>query len=106
MTGRKCCNVSAGEDSFGGYRGYQMRIHLTRERPESWAERKARVRARWAEPFWRMHYQMEWCVYLLSNWTFPEVLEYLSSFDVLVAVFFYFAEPGDRLKHGSMLCKS
>ena len=75
-----------------------MRIHLIRERPESWAERKARVRARWAEPFWRMHYQMEWCVYLLSNWTFPEVLEYLSSFGVLVAVLFYFAESGDRLK--------
>ena len=53
-----------------------------------------------------MHYQMEWCVYLLSNWTFPEVLEYLSSFGVLVAVLFYFAEPGDGLKHGSMLCKS
>ena len=75
-----------------------MRIHLTRERPESWAERKARVRARWAKPFWWMQYQMEWCAYLLNNWTFLEVLEYLSSFDVLVAVVFYFVESGDRLK--------
>src|SRR5215471_18936289 len=75
-----------------------MRIHLTRERPESWAERKARVRARWAKPFWWMQYQMEWCAYLLNNWTFLEVLEYLSSFGVLVAVLFYFAESGDRLK--------
>ena len=75
-----------------------MRIHLIRERPESWAERKARVRARWAKPFWWMQYQMEWCAYLLDNWTFLEVLEYLSSFGVLVAVLFYFAESGDRLK--------
>lgn len=75
-----------------------MRIHLTRRRPESWAERRARVSARWMKPFWWMEYQMEWCAYLLSNWTFLEVLEYLSSFGVLVAVVFYFAESGDRLK--------
>ena len=41
---------------------------------------------------------MEWCAYLLSNWTFLEVLEYLSSFGVLIAVVFYFVESGDRLK--------
>jgi hypothetical protein len=45
-----------------------------------------------------MEYQMEWCAYLLSNWTFLEVLEYLSSFGVLIAVVFYFVESGDRLK--------
>jgi uncharacterized protein YjbI with pentapeptide repeats len=45
-----------------------------------------------------MQYQMDWCAYLLNNWTFLEVLEYLSSFGVLVAVLFYFAESGDRLK--------
>jgi len=41
---------------------------------------------------------MEWYAYLLSNWTFLEVLEYLSSLGVLIAVVFYFAESGDRLK--------
>jgi len=75
-----------------------MRIHLTRKKPESWSERKARVSAWWAKPFWWMEYRMEWCAYLLSNWTFLEVLEYLSSFGVLIAVVFYFAESGDRLK--------
>ena len=75
-----------------------MRIHLTQKRPESWSERKARVSARWAKPFWWMEYQMERCAYLLSNWSFLEVLEYLSSFGVLIAVVFYFAESGDRLK--------
>jgi uncharacterized protein YjbI with pentapeptide repeats len=36
--------------------------------------------------------------YILSNWSFLEVLEYLSSFGVLIAVIFYFAESGDRVK--------
>ena len=36
--------------------------------------------------------------YLLNNWTFLEVLEYVSTFSVLVAVIFYFAEAGDRVK--------
>jgi hypothetical protein len=75
-----------------------MGVHRTREKPESWAERKARISARWAKPFWWMEYQMDWCAYLLSNWTFLEVLEYLSSLGVLIAVVFYFAESGDRLK--------
>jgi uncharacterized protein YjbI with pentapeptide repeats len=36
--------------------------------------------------------------FALSNWTLLEVLEYLGSFSVLVAVAFYFAESGDRVK--------
>ncbi len=36
--------------------------------------------------------------YLLSNWKFLEVLEYLGSLSVLVAVLFYFSESGDRTK--------
>lgn len=73
-------------------------MRITRRRPESWAERRARVTARWVKPFWWMEYQMDWCAYLLSNWAFLEVLEYLSSFGVLVAVVFYFSESGDRQK--------
>jgi Pentapeptide repeats (8 copies) len=75
-----------------------MRMHLRRKRPESWEERKGRVKRAWALPFWWIEYQTEWIAYLLSNWTFLEVLEYLSSFGVLIAVIFYFAESGDRLK--------
>jgi hypothetical protein len=75
-----------------------MRMHLRRKRPESWKERRERVTRTWAVPFWWVEYQMEWMAYLLSNWTFLEVLEYLSSFGVLIAVIFYFAESGDRLK--------
>ena len=36
--------------------------------------------------------------YALSHWSFLEVLEYLGSFSVLIAVIFYFSESGDRLK--------
>jgi hypothetical protein len=41
---------------------------------------------------------LEWVAFALSNWTLLEVLEYLGSFSVLVAVIFYFAESGDRVK--------
>ncbi len=40
----------------------------------------------------------EWVAYLLSNWKFLEVLEYLGSFSVLIAVIFYFSEAPDRLQ--------
>lgn len=75
-----------------------MKEFVSREKPESWEERRARVKRAWAVPLWWMEYQMEWAAYLLSKWSFLEVLEYLSSFGVLIAVIFYFAESGDRTK--------
>lgn len=41
---------------------------------------------------------MEWLAWGLQNWVFLEVLEYLGTFSVLVAVIFYFSESGDRLR--------
>ncbi|MFY9801931.1 MAG: pentapeptide repeat-containing protein [Candidatus Acidiferrales bacterium] len=41
---------------------------------------------------------MDWLAYFLSNWKFLEVLEYMSSLSILVAVIFYFSESGDRAK--------
>ena len=40
----------------------------------------------------------EWIAFGLSRWSFLEVLEYLGSFSILIAVIFYFSESGDRLK--------
>jgi uncharacterized protein YjbI with pentapeptide repeats len=40
----------------------------------------------------------EWAAFALSNWAFLEVLEYLGTFSILVAVIFYFSEAGDRIK--------
>jgi hypothetical protein len=75
-----------------------MQVHVRRERPESWGERRGKVRHGWVVPFAMVEYGMDWLAYLLSNWSFLEVLEYLGSFGVLIAVIFYFAEAGDRLK--------
>jgi len=49
-------------------------------------------------PFVLVEYGLDWVVYALSHWRFLELLEYLGSFGVLVAVIFYFSESGDRLK--------
>jgi uncharacterized protein YjbI with pentapeptide repeats len=47
---------------------------------------------------WAFEWFWEWVAYVLSNWSFLEVLEYLGSFSILIAVIFYFSESGDRLK--------
>jgi hypothetical protein len=47
-------------------------------------------------PFLRMEYGWSWVAYLLGHWAFLEVLEYLGTFSVLIAVIFYFSESGDR----------
>ena len=47
---------------------------------------------------WAFEWFWEWVASILSNWSFLEALEYLSSFGVLIAVIFYFAESGDRIK--------
>jgi hypothetical protein len=49
-------------------------------------------------PFAALEWIWEWVAFALSNWTFLEVLEYLGSFSVLVAVIFYFSEAGNRVK--------
>jgi uncharacterized protein YjbI with pentapeptide repeats len=41
---------------------------------------------------------LDWVAFVLSRWTFLDVLEYLEGFSVLIAVIFYFSESGDRLK--------
>jgi pentapeptide repeat protein len=58
----------------------------------------ASARGSWRQLFLRTEYGMEWLAYLLSNWKFLEVLDYLGSLGILVAIVFYFAESGDRLK--------
>jgi len=71
--------------------------HFPRKLPEPL---RARVGSQplWSRPFWLAEWVFEWLSYRLSQWAFREVLEYLGSFGVLIAVIFYFAEAGDRLK--------
>src|SRR5258708_31537555 len=75
-----------------------MRLRVHRKRPEPWSERRQRLKRSWTAPLWAFEWFTEWVAYVLSNWSFLEVLEYLSSFGVLIAVIFYFSESGDRLK--------
>jgi len=73
-------------------------LHTPRERPEPWKVRRPGVARRWLTPFIAFEWFWEWAAYALSNWSFLEVLEYLGSFSVLIAVIFYFSESGDRVK--------
>ena len=75
-----------------------MQIRVHRKRPEPWSTRRQRLKQSWTVPLWAFEWFTEWVAYVLSNWSFLEVLEYLSSFGVLIAVIFYFSESGDRIK--------
>jgi Pentapeptide repeats (8 copies) len=75
-----------------------MILHSPRTRPVPWSERKARTRHRWLLPFLAIDFAWEWLAFLLSNWSFLEVLEYLGSFSILIGVIFWFAESGDRIQ--------
>jgi Pentapeptide repeats (8 copies) len=75
-----------------------MQVRLHRKRPEPWSIRRQQLKTSWAVPLWAFEWFWEWVAYVLSNWSFLEALEYLSSFGVLIAVIFYFTESGDRIK--------
>ena len=75
-----------------------MIVRQARKRPVTWSKLRSSVRQRWTMPFVAFDWMWEWLAFWLSNWSFLEVLEYLGSFSVLVAVIFYFSESADRIK--------
>jgi hypothetical protein len=75
-----------------------MILHTPRKAPGPWQARRQGVRHGLWIPFAAIEWIWEWAAFALSNWAFLEVLEYLSSFSVLIAVIFYFSESGDRVK--------
>jgi Pentapeptide repeats (8 copies) len=75
-----------------------MIMHGPRARPLPWKVRRQGAKRGWLTPFIALEWGLEWTAFALSNWTLLEVLEYMGSFSVLVAVIFYFAESGDRVK--------
>jgi hypothetical protein len=75
-----------------------MQVRLHRKRPEPWSFRRQQLKTGWTVPLWAFEWFWEWVAYILSNWSFLEALEYLSSLGVLIAVVFYFTESGDRIK--------
>ncbi len=75
-----------------------MILHLPRERPAPWPAKRQGIAHRWLTPFVAFEWMWEWVSFALSRWSFLEVLEYLGTFSVLIAVIFYFSESGDRIK--------
>src|SRR5580698_2034848 len=75
-----------------------MILHHARSRPIPWTDRRARVRHRWLVPLVALDFAWEWLAFLLSNWSFLEVLKYLGSFSVLIGVIFWFSESGARIQ--------
>jgi hypothetical protein len=73
-------------------------VFVPTARPEPWATGRGRIKHSWILPFFAIEWCWEWLAYFLSNWKFLEVLEYMGSLSVLVAVLFYFSESGDRAK--------
>lgn len=75
-----------------------MIVHQPKMKPVPWFEVRAGLQNRWMVPFVATEHVCDWAVYWLSNWSFLETLEYLSSLSILIAVIFYFSESGDRIK--------
>lgn len=67
-------------------------------RPPAWHERRAQCRTIWMLPFHKLEWCLQWVAWALGNWALLEVLEYLGTFSVLIAVIFYFAETGKRTR--------
>jgi len=66
------------------------------EKPKSWRERDQFIKHKWFVPFIYVEWRCEQLSKLLEQWAFLDILKYLGRFAILVAVFFYFAEAGDR----------
>jgi hypothetical protein len=73
-------------------------LYKERERPKSWNDFHPRPLQRYLLPFSYTNWAGEWMAYILGKWSIFEVLDYIGSFSILVAVIFYFADSGDRLK--------
>ncbi len=75
-----------------------MSLRGARERPADWNSVTNRMKRRWLLPFIAFEWIWDWTAFLLSRWSFLEVLDYLGRFSILVAVIFYFSESGNRIK--------
>ena len=75
-----------------------MYISRLRRRPEPYKSRLQRAKYTWLLPFFALEWVWDWLAYLLGNWAFLEVIEYLGTFSILFGVILYFAESGDRDK--------
>ena len=75
-----------------------MSHRQTPQRPQPWNEQRAALKRSWMLPFLAVEWPFQWLAFLLGSWAFLQLLEYLGTFSVLVAVIFYFQDAGNRLK--------
>ncbi len=87
---------AVGPEIDGREEGRRMIPQQYRKPPEPWRARRGAHF--WLLPLHAFGWGCDWMAYLLSRWSFLEVLNYLGSFSVLIAVIFYFLGSGDRLK--------
>jgi hypothetical protein len=70
--------------------------HRSPRRPPAWAELRVRAGHPFLLPFLAFDWLGQWLAWLLGNWSFLQVLDYLGSFSVLVAVIFWFGDSRHR----------
>ncbi len=75
-----------------------LHIRAEPKRPASWGEYRETIRHGWTVPLHWIEWCFGWVAYLLSQWAFLEVLEYLGVLSVLFGVIAYVSETGDRTK--------
>jgi hypothetical protein len=75
-----------------------MRERTLRIRPKPWSEERRAVASTWALPFRKINWWLAWLSWALDRWAFLDVLDHFGRFSVLIAVIFYFADSGNRLK--------
>jgi len=66
--------------------------------PEPWRQHRSKITRKWHTPWYFFNWCCDYLAYLLSRWKFLEVLEYLGSLSILLAVIFWFAEGPERVK--------
>jgi Pentapeptide repeats (8 copies) len=67
-------------------------------RPAAWADLRAGAPHPALLPLLAIDWLVQWLAWLLGNWSFLEVLEYLGSFSVLIAVIFWFSDSRHRVQ--------
>ncbi len=67
-------------------------------RPKPWAEYRTELSSTRFLLLHGFNWGLSWAAWALGNWVLLDVLEHLGSFSILIAVIFYFADSGNRLK--------
>ena len=75
-----------------------MRTRRHVDRPNPWSEERQSISSPWIVPFRKFNWWLAWVSWGLDHWALLDVLEHLGTFSVLIAVIFYFADSGNRMK--------